>query len=164
MQYFSYGSNMSILRIMQRAPSVKKVAIGYLAMHRLKFHKVSNKDGSGKCDVHETGIVEDRVYGVVYDIPEYEKKQLDKEEGLGNGYDEKVVQVMLANGGVIDAITYVATNIDASLRPLDWYKEHVMRGARQNQLPVSYVKEIEAVEYDYDTDAERRKRELAIYD
>ena len=51
MLYFSYGSNMSIKRIIDGVPSAKKIGVGKLLSHELKFHKVSNKDGSAKCDI-----------------------------------------------------------------------------------------------------------------
>jgi gamma-glutamylcyclotransferase len=47
--------------------------------------------------------------------------------------------------------------------PLDWYKEHVLRGARALQLPGAYIATIEAVAADVDVDHVRRARELSIY-
>ena len=61
------------------------------------------------------------------------------------------------------AETYIATICDPSLRPLDWYKEHVLRGARAIGLPSAYVASIEAVVAEVDPDKARRARELSIY-
>jgi cation transport regulator ChaC len=144
-------------------PSAKKVAVGELHSHQLRFHKVSKKDRSGKCDAFRTDNDQDRVFGVLFEIPEEEKANLDKWEGRGYGYDEKIVDIHLPGGEVAQAFTYTATNIDESLRPLDWYKEHVIRGARENALPVGYIKKIEAIKCDEDTDTERREREMSIY-
>jgi len=88
MHYFSYGSNMSIRRMVKRVPSAKVVTVARLSGHILKYHKAS-KDGSGKCDVLETEQIEDTVYGVVFDIAEGEKTNLDRAEGLGYGYEAK---------------------------------------------------------------------------
>ncbi len=89
MHYFSYGSNMSIKRFMGRVPSAKKVGMGMLDRHELRFHKIGRKDGSGKCDVVETGLHEHIVYGVVFHISTHEKPVLDRVEGLHFGYEEK---------------------------------------------------------------------------
>lgn len=163
MHYFSYGSNMSIKRLLARVPSAKKIDTGILEGHKLKFHKISKKDGSAKCDVKQTGDPADYVYGVVFLISQEEKPRLDREEGLGYGYAQKDVLIKLDNGSIVKAYTYYATNIDPILKPMNWYKEHVIRGAKENELPEAYIKAIEAIESMEDTDIERRDRELSIY-
>lgn len=163
MHYFSYGSNMSIRRLLSRVSSATKIDTGILARHQLRFHKASIKDGSAKCDACETGNHEHFIYGVLFDISEHEKPVLDRYEGLGHGYEEKDVLITLNNGSVIEAYTYYAKNIDPMLKPLDWYREHVIRGARENGLPESYIRAIEEIDFYEDTDIERRDRELSIY-
>ncbi|MES9953651.1 MAG: gamma-glutamylcyclotransferase family protein [Candidatus Thiodiazotropha sp. 6PLUC2] len=163
MHYFSYGSNMSIKRLLDRVPSAKKVDVGVLEKHELKFHKISKKDGSAKCDAYETGNPEHKLYGVVFHISENEKPELDKKEGLGYGYEQKYVKILLNNGATIDAFTYYATNVNAALKPLDWYKEHVLRGSMENELPIEHIRSIENIEHVEDPDTERRNRELSIY-
>jgi hypothetical protein len=49
MQYFAYGSNMSLRRLRTRVPSAVKLGNATLFGHQLKFHKRS-QDGSAKCD------------------------------------------------------------------------------------------------------------------
>ncbi len=154
---------MSIRRLIDRVPSAKKVDVGELEKHELKFHKISKKDGSAKCDAYETGNPEHKLYGVVFRISESEKPELDKEEGLGYGYEQKDVKILLNDGTTIEAFTYYATNINAELKPLDWYKEHVLRGARENELPLEHIRSIENIEHIEDTDIERRDSELSIY-
>ncbi|MDP2816635.1 MAG: gamma-glutamylcyclotransferase family protein [Rectinemataceae bacterium] len=159
---FSYGSNMSLARLRERVPSAKFVAVASLAGHRLKFHKVSS-DGSGKCDAASTGNPRDCVLGVVFEISDSEKPALDQKEGLGSGYDEKDVKVVTAEEKTLRSKMYFATEVDSSLKPYHWYKEHVLVGARDNHLPAEYVKQIEAVDTNDDPDRERCERELAIY-
>lgn len=163
MYYFSYGSNMSIRRLLARVPSAKKVDAGILEKHELKFHKKSDKDGSAKCDACDTGDPEHLLHGVVFHIPESQKPGLDRVEGLGCGYEQKDVEIILNNSKAITAFTYYATSIDQELKPLDWYKEHVLRGATENSLPAEYIQSIESIEHEVDPDAERRDRELSIY-
>ena len=46
MRYFAYGSNMSIARLSERAPSAEVIGVARLRSHVLRFHKVGT-DGSG---------------------------------------------------------------------------------------------------------------------
>ena len=153
---------MSTPRLTDRVHSVRAVTIAQLHKHKLKFHKKSN-DGSAKCDAEYTNNAEDVMYGVVFQISASEKPELDIKEGLRKGYEEKIVSVIAQNGETLDAVTYYATNIDPSLNPYDWYKEHVIRGARENGLPPEYIATIDAINSMPDPDTERHKRELSIY-
>ncbi|WP_227539352.1 MULTISPECIES: gamma-glutamylcyclotransferase family protein [Marinobacter] len=78
---------MSQRRLQARVPSARFVAVAGLPAHRLRFHK-SAGDGSAKCDAEETGNPDDLVIGVVYEIVDAEKPDLDRHEALGFGYDE----------------------------------------------------------------------------
>jgi len=161
--YFSYGSNMSSKRLLNRIPSASKLSTAILRKHELKFHKIGRKDSSAKCDAKETGNPEHFVLGVVFDISESDKQKLDKKEGLGYGYEEKIVIVELHDGMEIEAFSYYATHIDPELKPFHWYKEHVVRGARENELPEEYIQLIETLESVVDPDDVRHERELDIY-
>lgn len=163
MYYFAYGSNMSIGRLKERVPSAEFVCRAELYGHMLKFHKPSKKDGSGKCDAASSKTPGDCVWGAVFSILESELALLDRFEGQGYGYDRKEVSLATESIGVIKAQTYLATKFDTSLRPLDWYKEHVIRGAKAIGLPLSYIASIESVECDIDVDEKRRASELSIY-
>lgn len=154
---------MSIKRLLDRVPSAKKVDVGILENHKLQFHKISNKDYSAKCDAYETGNPEHKIHGVVFYITEDEKPVLDKHEGFGNGYEQKYVEILLNNGVTINAFTYYATSVNPDLKPLDWYKEHVLRGAIENELPIEYIRGIETIEHLEDFNIERRNNELSIY-
>lgn len=153
---------MSTPRLVDRVPSAKAVSVARLERHKLKFHKKS-KDGSGKCDIEFTNDPNDVVYGVVFQILVSEKPALDKKEGLSNGYKEKLVYVFSQNGKSFGAVTYYATDIDPSLKPYHWYKEHVVRGATEHHLPSEYIKSIETVESVPDPDSKNHEKELSIY-
>ena len=162
MLYFSYGSNMSIRRLRARVPSAKFVAVATLATHKLEFHKAGN-DGSGKCDAAATGSAHHSVIGVVFYINRSEKPVLDRKEGLGYGYEEKIVAVTSTEGATMEAATYYATHIDSTLKPYHWYKEHVMTGARENGFPGLYLSTISNIDSIADPDPQRHNVELAIY-
>ncbi len=103
----------------------------------------------------------DIVHGVVFTLSAREKNVLDRVEG--SGYGVKDVRIKLEQGGIIEAYTYYATRIDPALKPLDWYLEHVLTGARENRLPESYIRLIESFEACEDQDRARRHVELSIY-
>lgn len=150
-------------RLHDRITSADKISTVTLRYHQLLFHKASERDGSAKCDAFQTTNHHHRIHGVLFEIASTDKKTLDHYEGLGNGYETKYVNVELPDGSQLEAFTYFATHIDSSLKPFDWYKEHVLVGARENELPIEYIESIKSVECIIDTDTSRRTRELAIY-
>jgi hypothetical protein len=162
MHYFAYGSNMSHQRLRARVPSAVKLGNASLTGYRLRFHK-RGRDGSAKCDAQRTGDPADRVLGVVFEILAEEKPELDRHEGVGQGYAITPVQVALSDDSLIAAYTYTATLIDPVLQPYAWYKEHVLRGALENRLDAGYVQGILAIAAIVDPDPGREARERAIY-
>ncbi|TCK08587.1 gamma-glutamylcyclotransferase family protein [Marinobacterium mangrovicola] len=162
MIYFAYGSNMSLLRLRERAPDAQRIATCTLLEHDLRFHKIS-PDGSAKCDSFYTGNGEDRVLGAVYELGEASERVLDRVEGLGRGYDKKSVSVVDELGREYTAFTYYATLIDPRLQPYGWYLQHVLVGARELGLPEHYLRRLEAVGFIDDPDLEREARQRALY-
>jgi gamma-glutamylcyclotransferase (GGCT)/AIG2-like uncharacterized protein YtfP len=162
MFYFAYGSNMSEKRIKYRIPNIIKISQAILFKHKLKFHK-KGKDSSAKCDAFFTGDKKDFVLGVLYEIGEQDKKILDNIEGLGQGYDEKIVEIRTFEGKTFYASTYIATDIDMTLKPFSWYVYHVLKGALENSFPIEYVNNINSVESIIDVNKERERKELLIY-
>lgn len=162
MLYFSYGSNMSIKRLQQRIPLATFVSIATLPGHSLIFHKIG-QDNSAKCDAKETGHTADTVIGVVFEISDADKRCLDKFEGLGRGYHDKTVELIGEDGRELQATTYYATKIDATLKPFHWYKNHVVKGAKENGISAKYIQAIINVQSMADPELGRHERETAIY-
>ena len=125
------------LKTDDRAPSAIVITTGYILGRKLTFDKVS-KDGSGKCDIEETHDLNNRVYGVLFEIDDKEEKTLDKAEGLGGGYNKIRIRVLTSNGEY-KAITYVAAIKDPKILPYDWYKAYVVKGAIKHNLPTDYI-------------------------
>ncbi len=140
LRYFAYGSNMCTGRLVQRVPSARPIFVARLPGYGLRFHKRS-VDGSGKADAFETGQDSDAVWGVVFEINPDEKPDLDRAEGLGNGYEAKSISVFDKEGTEHSMFAYLAStsHIDPSLRPYSWYKRFVVEGARQHSLPEDYI-------------------------
>lgn len=70
--YFAYGSNMSERRLKKRVCSAKVIGTGILDNHCLTFHKLSRKDGSGKCTIEYSES--DKVYGVLFKVNKKTRK------------------------------------------------------------------------------------------
>lgn len=147
---------MSTRRLRGRVPSAEAVSVACLHGYVLRHHKRS-KDRSGKANALFTDRERDVVYGVVFRIEPVEKGILDKVEGLGFGYDETTVAVRDNHGQIRHATMYVANPeyIDDHLVPYDWYKDYVLQGAREHNLPAAYVRSIEAWQSKADPDSKR---------
>ena len=157
---FAYGSNMLTRRMRERAPSARAVAVAVLSGYELRWHKIS-KDGSGKCDVVPIATTPDAVTGVLYEILTSEKGELDKAEGLGNGYAETEM-VVESESGSTRALVYYATNVDPSAVPYTWYKALVVAGAKEHSLPVAYIRKLDAVSARVDSNVKRAQKYFSI--
>jgi len=162
MYYFAYGSNMLSRRLKTkgRAPSAKVFRTGFVQNRRLTFDKASD-DGSGKCDIEDTGNSTDRVYGVVFSLDASDKPNLDKAEGLGKGYSEKQVEIITPEGKC-EAFAYVAERKDPSAEPYQWYKALVIAGAVEHGLPNTYVEWLRTSGSQPDPKSKRRAENEAI--
>jgi gamma-glutamylcyclotransferase len=159
LKYLAYGSNLHPMRLRQRVPSARPVAVIGLDGWRLSFHK-RGRDNSGKCNIIRSPVPADRVYAAVYEIDPVEKHALDEAESLGCGYEE--MSLAVGRYGEVFCYTAGAGFIDESLVPYTWYRDYVSVGARFHQLPETYVRTIEVVEALQDPDSDRQKRNMRI--
>ena len=150
---FAYGSNMLSVRLRERVPSAVAIGTGRLSRHVLKWHKRS-RDGSGKCDAEATGLIDDVVWGVLFELNAAEKPALDRAEGLNNGYVERQIEI-LTDRGPMSAVAYFAVAIDPSRRPYHWYKSFVVEGAREHGVPHEYQQSLESAQSIPDPDCAR---------
>ena len=147
---------MSLNRIKRRAPTATVISPGFIKAHQLQFHKKS-RDGSGKATILETGEEEDLVWGVLVEIAFKDKLSLDIAEGLGRGYSEKRIEVF-DGSRLWYAQTYVAQEgyLQSGLNPYCWYLDYMVAGALENGLPSWYVRWLKGLDYEVDTNEERR--------
>ena len=156
---FAYGSNMLSTRLKERCPSALPIGAAQLPGHELRWHKRS-MDGSGKCDVVPVNVGH-AVFGVVYEVDATERAALDQAEGLGHGYDQKDVTVIL-NGDAVTVSIYVVTSTNPALKPYTWYKALVVAGAKEHGLPSPYIANLQAVEASEDPDHARHDSNMRI--
>lgn len=163
--YFGYGSNMPQARIKSRCPSAEFVGVGRLEGWALKWNK-SSKDGSAKCNIEK--VAGEVVYGAVYRILKAEEADLDRHEGVGTGQYKRQSLEIAMNGEEKGAQVYIGKKPwkgeAGELKPYDWYRDHVLNGARERGLPRDYIKKaIESVAVQPDANIKRGERERAIY-
>ena len=168
--YFAYGSNMSERRLRDRVSSAKVIGTGVLQNYCLTFNKCSS-DGSGKCTIEP--CKSGRVYGVLFEIKKKQEKCLDKVEGLCKGYKDRKVSIKIRNykqpetyecrTKLCDVKTYQATNPCQNLKPYFWYKQHVLVGAIEQNLPPWYIRRLIQVPAKEDPCPKRVMCQLAIY-
>jgi gamma-glutamylcyclotransferase len=162
MKIFAYGSNMSLNRLRKRVPSAMKLVNGYIEGYQVKCTKRST-DGSGKATILVSDQPERKVWGVIFEIEQKEKPRLDKAEGLNNGYNETIIDVKF-EAGTCNAQVYIADedSIDEDLAPYEWYKDFIVSGARENELPKEYIDELETIKAVKDNDDLRRLKNEKI--
>jgi gamma-glutamylcyclotransferase len=162
MQYFAYGSNMCTKRLRSRVPSAMFVSTAALEGYQFRFHKGS-RDGSGKGNVLRTDDPGDVVLGVIFTIDAAQKRDLDRAEGLDNGYHIEHLTVRTATGDV-PVFTYIADDdaIDEALLPYSWYKDLVIAGATVHGLSQAYIDRMVGMPAKTDPDLDREARELAF--
>ena len=152
MYYFAYGSNMLSRRMRERVPSARIATVARLPGYRFDFRK-RGADGSMKCDLVPDEI--ETAWGVVYQIAPAERDKLDAIEGEGYRVVEETA--MRSDGSaLLSVFTYQAReDWIAWGRPFDWYRDLVVAGAREHDLPAPYVEALASMEADADPDPER---------
>ena len=161
--YFAYGSNMLTTRLKRRCRGACPVGRADAGDHAIEFSKLS-KDKSGKATLRRTSG--GRTTGVVFEIPITERDQLDKYEGVDNGYERcDAFPVRLPdNDEILKTTTYLATSPDSSLKPYDWYFALVIAGAQEHLIGDDYIAELRRVEFVPDPCPDRKTRLEAIDD
>jgi len=137
--YFAYGSNMSTERMSSRASSAKTVGRARIPDKRLVYNKRS-KDGSGRANLVDSPG--DEVWGVLYEVETDQLVALDRTEG---GYERQEVSVITEQGQTIQAVVYISDQLTDTPIPYDWYKQLIVSGAREHQLPEHYIELLEAL-------------------
>ena len=156
--YLAYGSNLHPIRLIERVPSARLIGTTRLDRYQVVFNKQSS-DGSSKCNVMYTSDDKHAAYAAVYEMKAREKLVLDAIEGLGEGYDEHELQV-LVNGDTLTVFTYISAgaHLVIGLTPYDLYHALVIAGATYHKFPTRYVNALRAVPTQPDMDLERRAK------
>lgn len=139
--YFAFGSNMHRRRLVERIPDAAPVGRGRLDGWRFACNKKGH-DGSAKANIlRATG---EAVWGVVYRLPRTQLCRLDAFEG---GYERTTVEIidLPRSSEVVRCETYFSERLLAESEVFDWYKRHMVDGAREHALPQPWVAMLEAL-------------------
>ena len=161
--YFSFASNMSSWRIKLNAPSATFYKTARLEDYELQFRSKSRSqpfDGEwkgGKANVvSKNGS---SVWGVVWSVSRDEITAMHDEEP---GYNSLQVTVVCADGQKVECYIFMHPDnppFDPSVdRPSPQYLQCIIDGAKECNLPESYVTELEKVQHNgYSGEVEVRR-------
>ncbi len=156
MRYFAYGANMHTSHFKKCVPDAEMLGVVKIKGYQIKFNKIGNLDGSGKCNIIPCKNPMEEVYGVLYQVSSRSRYLLDKAERLGYGnhdmtlkayfYDRLQINQKPKQEEGVYAFTYIAhqERIRGDLMPFTWYKDLVLAGAIEHQLPQSYIDRLES--------------------
>jgi cation transport regulator ChaC len=145
MLYFAYGSNMDEQRLMaaDRCPNARFLFNAVLPGYRLVFIR----GASGTTAVDAVPDPDASVWGVVYDITESDRRQLDARESVASRtYRPKEVLVHPHGDREqrVMVLTYAARDpADVQQPPSREYLDHLLRGARDRAFPADYIARLE---------------------
>lgn len=157
MLYCAYGSNLHPGRLSARIDAAKLLGTAQLSDWALRFHKRSNVDNSGKCNI-VPARARAGVYAAIFALDESGLARLDEIEGRGVGYEHTMIR--LPEYGSVLAYVAQPSHIDEHLLPFGWYKEFVLAGCRYHGFDRSYVDSIHGLAHREDPDRHRHQREM----
>jgi gamma-glutamylcyclotransferase len=134
--YFAYGSNMSTARLQERIPEACPLGRARIHGVRLDFNKVG-VDGSGKANL--SPYANAIAWGVLFAVRTEDWLVLDRFEP---GYERQHCELTLDSGEAIRAQVYLGIGRLTPTPPHDWYREHLLTGAREHGLPEDVIVEI----------------------
>jgi gamma-glutamylcyclotransferase len=142
--YFAYGSNMLPDQMLKRTGEAAPAMVCRLPDYRFAFNK---RYFHKPVDVHANIVPSpgDQVWGVAYQCLPQSIQAIDLWENvLEDSYRHHDVEVVLANGERLSALTYIASPsalCDDGTPPSE-YLDRVVRGARESGLPAAYIESI----------------------
>jgi cation transport regulator ChaC len=149
MLYFAYGSNMDEQRVKaaNRCPDARFIFNALLPGHRLVFTRGND---AGTCAADAVPDPDASVWGVVYDITESDRRQLDAREAVAS-HRYRPKEILVHPHGDLEqrvmVLTYAARDPgDLRQPPSREYLDHLLRGARRRNLPAEYIAQLERIE------------------
>ncbi|MBC7252702.1 MAG: gamma-glutamylcyclotransferase [Actinobacteria bacterium] len=136
--YFAYGSNMPESRMRERTPSAVALVVWKLEGMRVAMNKKGWNDSEKANLVEDPGSV---VYSTLYRIDSSELPRLDSAEG---GYERRSFKAVFGDE-IVEAQVYISREITEAPVAWDWYKDIILKGAKEHGLPGSYIQYLESL-------------------
>lgn len=126
MNYFAYGSNLSIAQMRQRCPDAKRRTSARLPNYKLVFtgRSRSQNGGTATIQLHKG----EHVLGGVYEIDAKCLRELDRYEGYPTVYDRMNVIVFSDLGDAIEAVAYYKKDRAPEEAPAPQYLSAIRKG------------------------------------
>jgi gamma-glutamylcyclotransferase len=150
---FAYGSNMNFVQMRDRCPSAQFICNAVLKNHRLAF---TRKSTGRQCGVSDVVPMPDLVvWGVVYEITEYDLAVLDVKEGYRphrsaeeNSYNRRTGTVYQDGDETkpLNVEIYFGVPQENPPLPNQTYKDLIVNGAKHWELPPDYIAELEKIQ------------------
>jgi cation transport regulator ChaC len=96
-----------------------------------------------------------KVWGVVYDVPDYligrktaearGRKSFDQIEGEGTNYKRAVIKVRRQNGNVVEVLTYTVKKPKSGLMTNIDYVRHIVCGLREHGISDEYIAKVKTI-------------------
>jgi gamma-glutamylcyclotransferase (GGCT)/AIG2-like uncharacterized protein YtfP len=134
--YFAYGSNMNLAQMARRCPGAQLGIQAELPGWRYFI----NGNGYAGIEKFSGGLVRGRLWSL---LPQH-WEALDQYEGVAGGYYEKKKMEVLSsrNGEQLPVWVYLSNDYEYGT-PSSSYQEIVVQGARDVNLPESYLPVLE---------------------
>ncbi len=154
-EYFAYGSNLSLKQMKERGIKVIDSKIAELPEWKLTFTIHSQNWGGGVGDIipKRDHVLE----GVIYTIPKenlenldhYEGREIDDDMELGM-YRKQHIPVKTSNGWNT-VLTYLVNRTEeyrskTYIKPSEDYMDTIISGAREHGLSEKYISYLEDIE------------------
>lgn len=123
----------------RRIPEARSLGRARLKGYAFTCNKVG-RDGTAKANVEATRAED--VWGVLYELTATNLDTLDRYEG---GYRRVRVSAELPSGDSVACDLYVSTQTSTKLVPSRAYRDRMVRGAREHDLPESCCRALEAL-------------------
>lgn len=142
--YFAYGTLLDIDEMHKYCPSAEPVGLMTLKNHRLGFAACAADPKIGGCTLEF--VPGYATVGMLYTMPQAEKKGLDKISGLPAGlWANYPVSVIKADGTVVETVTFIIPVIASPWYPPDTYIAHILRGAEALKLAPNYIQQLREI-------------------
>ena len=150
--YFAFGSNLSSWRIKINVPSAKLHGVARLSDYELQFKSISGQPFPSPWK-GATATIEPRqgasVWGAVWTMDKEHVSALDRQEHCYNAME---VAVVTTDGVTLRCRTYAQPSSNSTFdpsadRPSPQYLQCIIDGARECDLPASYIAELEKVQH-----------------
>ena len=119
------------------------IGVAELTDHKLDFTRFAKSRQCGVADVVASSG--DSVWGVVWKVNELGMSELDVREGVKYDSYKREPVVVLINGMETECTTYVVVDKKPFIPPSSEYVGLIIDGAREHQLPATYVEMLNKV-------------------